>query len=121
MGMHNFRELKIWQRSMDFVVRVYEVSSLFPKEERYGLVSQLRSCVVSVPSNISEGAGRGTNRQFRPFLEFSMGSANEAQTQIELAKRVNYLEKSVADSLLDEALQIYKMILAFYNSLSDEG
>jgi len=119
--MHNYRELKIWQRSMDFVVKVYEVSVRFPNEERYGLTSQLRSCTVSVPSNISEGAGRGTNKQFKRFLEFSMGSINEAQTQIELAHRVNYLSKDVYDSLIDEAFQIYKMILAFYNSLKDEN
>ena len=105
---------------MDFVVRVYEVSANFPKEERYGLTAQLRSCVISVPSNISEGAGRGTNRQFKRFLEFSMGSINEAQTQIELAHRVKYLQKEIYESLIDEALQIYKMILAFYNSLKDE-
>ena len=121
MGMHNYRELKIWQRSMDFVVKIYEASASFPKEERYGLTSQLRSCAVSVPSNISEGAGRGTNKQFKRFLEFSMGSINEAQTQIELANRVKYLNKEAYDSLIDEALQIYKMILAFYNSLKDES
>jgi four helix bundle protein len=121
MGMHNYRELKIWQRSMDFVVKVYEVSLSLPKEEKYGLTSQLRRCAVSVPSNISEGAGRGTNKQFKRFLEFSMGSINEAQTQIELAHRVNYLSKEIYNSLIDEALQIYKMILAFYNSLKDEN
>lgn len=120
MGMHNYRELKIWQRSMDFVVKVYEVTAGFPKEERYGLTSQLRSCVVSVPSNISEGAGRGTNKQFKRFLEFSMGSINEAQTQIELACRIKYLNREIADLLIDEALQIYKMILTFYNSLKDD-
>ena len=120
MGMHNYRELKIWQRSMDFVVKVYEISAEFPKEERYGLISQLRACVVSVPSNISEGAGRGTNKQFKRFLEISMGSINEAQTQIELAYRVNYVKKEIYESLIDEALQIYKMILSFYNSLKDD-
>ena len=119
--MHNYRELKIWQRSMDFVVKVYEITASFPKEERYGLISQLRSCAVSVPSNISEGAGRGTNKQFKRFLEFSMGSINEAQTQIELAHRVKYLNKEVYDFLIDEALQIYKMILAFYKSIKDEN
>ena len=120
MGMHNYRELRIWQRSMNFVVRIYEVSAGFPKEERYSLTAQLRSCIVSVPSNISEGAGRGTNKQFKRFLEFSMGSINEAQTQIELAYRVNYLSNEIYESLIDEALQIYKMILAFYNSLKGE-
>jgi four helix bundle protein len=105
---------------MGFVIKVYEVSAGFPKEERYGLTAQLRSCVVSVPSNISEGAGRGTNKQFKRFLEFSMGSINEVQTQIELACRVNYLSKEVYEPLIDEALQIYKMILGFYNSLKDD-
>jgi four helix bundle protein len=120
MGMHNYRELKIWQRSMDFVVKVYDVSLKFPGEEKFGLTSQLRRSTVSVPSNISEGAGRGTNRQFKRFLEFSMGSLNEAQTQIELAGRVQYIKKENANALIDEALQIYKMILGFYNSLKDE-
>jgi len=105
---------------MDFVVKVYEISANFPKEERYGLTSQLRSCAVSVPSNISEGAGRGTNKQFKRFLEFSMGSINEAQTQIELAHRIKYIQQEVYNILIDEALQIYKMILSFYNSLKDE-
>jgi four helix bundle protein len=120
MGMHNFRELKIWQRSMDFVVKIYEVTAGFPKEERYGLISQLRASAVSMPGNIAEGAGRGTNRQFKRFLEISMGSANEAQTQIIVAFRVKYIDKDRADLLVEEALQIYKMILAFYNTLNDE-
>ncbi|MGQ0739048.1 MAG: four helix bundle protein [Bacteroidota bacterium] len=71
--MHNFRELKIWQRSVDFVVRIYALTAGFPKEERYGLISQLRASAVSVSSNIAEGAGRGTNKQFKRFLEISMG------------------------------------------------
>jgi len=98
---------------MDFVVRVYEVSANFPKEERYGLTSQLRRCAVSVPSNISEGAGRATKPQFKRFLEFSMGSINEAQTQLELASRFKYISDDICGQLLDEALQIYKMILTF--------
>jgi four helix bundle protein len=121
MGMHNYRELKIWQRSMDFVVKVYEVSDQFPVAEKYGLTSQLRRSVVSVPANISEGAGRGTNKQFRSFLEYAMGSINEVQTEIELAFRIQYIAQSEYDYLMDEALQIYKMILAFYNSLNNES
>ena len=117
--MHNYRELKIWQRSMDFVERIYQISSDFPKEEKYGLTAQIRSCAVSIPSNISEGAGRATNAQFKHFLEFSMGSINEVQTQIELAHRFGYIKKEIFDAFIDEALQIYRMIFAFYNSLGD--
>jgi four helix bundle protein len=120
MGMHNFRELKIWQRSMGLAEEVYKSTGAFPKEEIYGLSSQLRRCAVSVPSNISEGAGRATNKQFRHFLEFSMGSCNEIQTQIELANRFNYISKELTDRIIDEALQVYKMILAFYNSLGND-
>ena len=118
--MHNFRELKIWQRSMDLAETIYKLTDGFPSEEKYGLSSQLKRCVVSVPSNISEGAGRGTNRQFRQFLEISMGSCNEVQTQLELSCRFRYINKEVLDKNVDEAFQIYKMILSFYNSLRDE-
>ena len=115
--MHNYRELKIWQRSMNWVEDVYKAVKLFPKVEEYGLSSQLKRCAVSVPSNISEGAGRGSNAQFKFFLEVSMGSSNEAQTHIELARRFNYLSLETANSLMEESDQIYKMILGFYNTL----
>ena len=118
--MHNYRELRIGQRSMDFVEKIYKVSSGFPTEEKFGLIAQVRRCAVSIPSNISEGAGRGTNKQFKHFLEFSMGSINELQTQIELSHRFAYIAKEICAEIIDEALQIYKMILAFYNSLKDE-
>ncbi len=119
MGMHNFRELKIWQRSMDLAEQVYKVVALFPKEEKFGLISQLKRCAVSIPSNISEGAGRATKKQFQHFLEFSMGSCNELQTQMELSKRFGYIDDEVAHKVTDETNQVYRMILAFYNSLHD--
>jgi len=115
--MHNFRELKIWQRSMDFVVEVYKITKEFPSEEKFGLISQQRRSAVSIPSNISEGAGRGTNPQFKHFLEISMGSCNELITQLELSNRLGFISVEQKDKLIDEATQIYKMILGFYNSL----
>ena len=120
MGMHNFRELRIWQRSIDLAEAIYKITADFPKEEKYGLISQLRRCCVSVPSNISEGAGRSTNKQFKYFLEISMGSCNELQTQLELSFRFNFISKEILDKLNDEILQIFKMILVFYNSLKSE-
>jgi four helix bundle protein len=115
--MHNYRELKIWSRSMDLVEQVYINIKNFPKEELYGLVAQIKKCATSIPSNIAEGAGRATNPQFRYFLEVSMGSCNELQTQIELAKRFGFILEENANKITDEAFQIYKMILSFYNSL----
>lgn len=117
MGMHNYKELKIWQRSIKLAEDVYALTGTFPKEEIYGLSQQLRRSAVSVPSNIAEGAGRGSNAQFKYFLEISMGSCNELQTQLELSLRFNYISREKADVILDEAYQVYKMILAFYNTL----
>ena len=121
--MHNFRELKIWQRSMDLAEIIYKLTASFPREEKYGMISQLQRCAVSIPSNISEGAGRATNKQFKYFLEMSMVSCNELQTQLELSFRFSYMEKEVLDKTAAEALQIFKMILSFYKSLKmiDEG
>ncbi|MFD2919517.1 four helix bundle protein [Terrimonas rubra] len=120
MGMHHYKELKIWQRSMDLVVSIYKLSAILPKNEQFGLLSQMQRCAVSVPSNIAEGAGRGSNKQFRYFLAIAMGSINELQTQVEIAFRLNYLETSNKDDLTDEMLQIYKMVLTFYKSLGND-
>ena len=117
--MHNFRELKIWQRSMDLAEEVYKITGYFPKEEKFGLTAQIKRCAVSIPSNISEGAGRATNKQFKQFLQISMGSCNELQTQLELAKRFTYITEEVNYKINDEVFQVYKMTLAFYNSLPD--
>ena len=115
--MHNFRELKIWQRSMDFVVAVYGITANFPRNEQFGLISQLRRSAVSIPSNIAEGAGRATRPQFRQFLEVAMGSVNEVQTQLELAYRIGFIECGTFEQMAEEAKQIYKMILGFHNTL----
>ena len=102
---------------MDLAETIYQVVNNFPKEEKFGLSSQLKRCAVSVPSNISEGAGRGSNKQFKQFIEISMGSCNEVQTQLELAFRFSYIKKEVLDKLINETTQVYKMMLAFYNTL----
>ena len=117
MGMHFFKELKIWQRAMTLAELVYKTTSTFPADEKFGLTSQLRRCAVSVASNISEGAGRGSNPQFKHFLEYSMGSCNEIQTQMELASRFGYDDEEKAEEVIEEALQVFKMILGFYNTL----
>ena len=94
--MHRFRELKIGQLRMDLAENVYRVVAGFPTEEKYGLTPQLKRCAVSVPANISEGAGRPTNKQFKFFLEVAMDSCNEVQTQIELAQRFGYVQPEQA-------------------------
>ncbi len=100
---------------MDLAEVIYKIVAKFPVEEKYGLSSQLRRCCVSVPSNISEGFGRASVPQLKTFLEYSMGSCNEIQTQIELAYRFKYITIEERDFIFDEASQLYKMILSFYS------
>jgi len=84
--MHNLKELKIWHKAMDLFVEVYEASSKFPKEEIYGLTSQIKRSAISIPSNISEGAGRNSNKEFIHFLRIANGSSYELQTQLIISK-----------------------------------
>jgi len=91
--MKTFRDLLIWQKAMILVTECYSVSNLFPKEEQFGLTSQLRRCCISIPSNISEGFGRGSNKEYHRFLLISLGSLFEFQTQIEIAFNQNIFQK----------------------------
>lgn len=75
--MNNFKELVVWQKSIDLSVKIYEIANGFPKEEIYGLSSQIRRCVVSIPSNIAEGAGRNSKKEFSHFLSIALGSSFE--------------------------------------------
>lgn len=89
MAVRSYRELVAWQRAMDLVVAVYKLTQQFPKEEMYGLTSQLRRAVVSVPSNIAEGQGRGVGAEFAHHLRISQGSLQEAETQLLVAERLS--------------------------------
>lgn len=93
------RNLKAWQNTMGFVLDVYRVTSTFPKEEQYGLTSQLRRAAVSGPSNIAEGAAGRTKQQFSNFLSNAIGSLNEIDTQLELALRLGYVRQAEYDTL----------------------
>jgi four helix bundle protein len=103
------KRLVAWQKSMELVVLIYDLTKRFPKEEIYGLTSQLRRAAVSVPSNISEGAAGRSTDQFKNFLGIAIGSLNEVSTQVEIAYRVGYLDESAsnkAQRLLDECLAL---------------
>ena len=103
------RNLRAWQRAMDFAINVYQFTRDFPQEELYGLTSQLRRAAVSAPSNIAEGAAGRTRQQFSNFLSNAIGSLNEIDTQLELALRLRYFTKANYDRLyqaLDECLAL---------------
>ena len=103
------KKLLAWSKSMDLVVKIYEISKTFPREETYGLSSQMRRAAVSVPSNIAEGAAGRSTVQFRNYLSVAIGSLNELDTQLEVALRVGYIDglqfKEVA-ALVDECLAL---------------
>ena len=107
--MHNIKELKIWNKAIDLAVKVYKISAEFPSDERFGLVSQTRRSAVSIPSNISEGAGRNTNGEFRQFLGIANGSSYELQTQMVIANRLGFIDTELCDDVLDNIDEIQKM------------
>ena len=89
--MRNFREMKIWNQGIDLAVLAYEITKQFPKEELYGLKSQITRAVVSIPSNIAEGCSRSSEKDFCRFLEISLGSAFEVETDLVIAEKVGSL------------------------------
>jgi len=103
------KNLIAWQKCMDLVVLTYESTKGFPREESYGLTSQMRRAAISAPSNIAEGAAGRSSDQFRHFLSIAIGSLNELNTQFEIALRIGYLKQedySLAQKLLDECLAV---------------
>jgi four helix bundle protein len=107
--MHNLKQLKIWGKSVDLATEVYKATAGFPKEERYGLTSQIRRSAVSIPSNIAEGAGRNTPKQFGYFLEIANGSSYELQTQLIISKRLELINDKTVELLLKELDELQKM------------
>ncbi|MDY5666939.1 MAG: four helix bundle protein [Alloprevotella sp.] len=104
------KELVVWQMSMDLAVDVYCITKNFPKSEEFGLTSQMRRAVVSIPSNIAEGYGRGSRNELRHFLEVSSGSASELETQLLICQRVGLEKSDAIDELCDRVKKILKML-----------
>lgn len=115
--MHNYKNLKIWQKSREVVKEVFLATRDFPLEEKYGLVSQIMRCSYSIPSNIAEGSARGSNKEFVRFLAIALGSAYELETQLILAYDVGYLNETTYQKLTDSLQEIQRMIYAFKNNL----
>lgn len=115
--MHNFKELKIWNRAMDMVVDVYKTTEKFPSEEKYGITSQIRRSAVSVPSNVAEGAGKNSDKDFVRFLSIAQGSSYELQTQLILSQRLGFIKKENCDAIVNDISEIQKMNYRFQESL----
>lgn len=91
--MSNHKELEIWKKSIEFVSEIYEITKKFPKEEIYGLTNQIRRCAISIPSNIAEGSARQSDKEFIQFLYVAMGSLVELETQLIIAKNLDYIKE----------------------------
>jgi four helix bundle protein len=111
--MHKYKDLKIWLKAMDLVTKVYETTAKFPDHEKFGLVSQINRSAVSIPSNIAEGAGRNSAKEFIQFLAIANGSSFELETQLMLSKNLNYLSDISLDLLLKEIDELQKMNFGF--------
>lgn len=119
MAVKSSRERIAWQKAMDFAVAVYRVTADFPKEEMYGLAHQLRKAAVSVPSNIAEGQGRRSTRDFLHFLSIAYGSLNESETQLLLAERLEFVAAPKATTLLTLSSEVGRLINGLVNSLAE--
>jgi len=108
--MRNFRDYDIWQDSMVIVDKIYNTVDNFSKKEQFALISQMTRSAVSIPSNIAEGSGRSSGKEFARFLEFSLGSAYELETQLIIAEKRNYLNRIELDSLIEELVSLQKRI-----------
>ena len=115
--MNNFKELIVWQKSVDFVVKIYQTTSKFPESERFNLISQMQRSGTSIPSNISEGARRKSNAVFKNFLTIALGSSYEIETQLIISKKLNFINEAECNDLVDNINEIQRMILGLHNSL----
>ena len=111
--MNTFRDLLIWQKAMKLVTNSYIITTSFPKVELFSLTSQLRRCSISIPSNISEGFGRGTNKEYHRFLRISLGSLYEFQTQIEIAFNLKYITESDFNKIYEDSRELERMMSVF--------
>ena len=116
--MKDFRKLKVWEKSHRFVLDIYKITKEFPKEEMYGLTSQIRRAAASVPTNIAEGCGRDADADFNRFLRIAMGSASEVEYHLVLAHDLEILNAKSYDELSATIVEIKKMLASFIRKLT---
>lgn len=115
--MRNFREIKAWEKAHRLALEVYKATRTFPKEELYGLTSQIRRSCVSIPANIAEGCGRSGDAECARFLQVSMGSASEREYHLLLAHDLDLLNSSSYERLMTQSTEVKRMLTAFINKL----
>lgn len=116
--MKNFKELRIWQKGMDIAVNCFKLTEEFPKEEKFGLSIQITRAGVSIPSNIAEGSSRSSEKDYARFIEISMGSSYELETQLLIAQRLSYGNQSLLSQTITDVNDEQKMLMGFGNKLN---
>lgn len=119
----SYKELTVWQKSMDLVIEIYKLTKTFPKEELYGLTSQMRRASVSIPSNIAEGAQRNHIKEYINFLYIARSSASELETQLNIAKRLNFIStpgKGPIEYVLTEVIKMLNSIISKLKRLTPD-
>jgi four helix bundle protein len=117
MEVRTFKDLKVWQKSYDLVLEVYKATKGFPSEEKFGLTSQIRRAAVAIPSNIAEGYARRYLKQYIQFLYIAYGSGAELETQLMLAKDLEYLKGDRFKDLIERFYEVERMLMALIKSL----
>jgi len=115
-----YRDLLVWQKAMDLVTSIYQITASFPNEERFGLTSQIRRAAVSIPSNIAEGHGRKSSGAFINHISIALGSLMELETQIQIAARLSFITVETATTVLVQTDEIGKMLSGLKKSISAE-
>jgi four helix bundle protein len=115
--MKDFRKLKVWEKSHSMALSIYTASKGFPKEELYGISAQLRRAMVSIPTNLAEGCGRGSDKDFRRFVQIAMGSACETEYLILLCGDMKYISEEIFNRLLVEIQEIKRMLVSLLSKL----
>ena len=121
MTIKSYRELIAWQKAMKLVTRIYELTKAFPREEIYGLTSQIRRAAVSIPSNIAEGQGRDSRKEFLHHLSIAYGSLMETETQILIAESLNYLKSVEVNLILEKTAEAGRIINGLSRSLKQKS
>jgi len=119
--MKSFRELKVWEKGHELTLAVYKATARFPNEERYGLTSQIRRSSVSVPANIAEGCGRGSDADLARFLQIAAGSASELEYHLLLANQLDILDAPDHKRLTKEVTEVKRMLTSFIKKLKADG
>nr|WP_297306892.1 four helix bundle protein [uncultured Flavobacterium sp.] len=118
--MRTHKDLEVWKLSIDFVTEIYAITKSYPKEEQFGITNQIRRAAVSVPSNIAEGAGRRSDKEFLQFLYIALGSVQEIDTQLLISLNLEFISKSDYDNLMTKLNQISKMLFGLIKSIKQK-